>query len=205
MASSTRPAAWLLLAGIAICISPVSLGAAAPGDEAILPPEIPWSGRSRSLVVSADEEWITPAERSGLTRTPRYDETVAWLKRLVGAAPELELVSLGRSPEGREIWMVIASADRAFTPAALRSAGKPTILAHAGIHAGEIDGKDAGMMLLRDHDRRARSGRDLLDDDVNFLFVPILSVDGTRASLRGMAASISVAPPRWAGAPRRAT
>ena len=71
MASSARPAAWLVLAGIAICISPALL-AAAPGGWAVLPPEIPWNGRSRSLVVAADEEWITPAERSGLTRTPRY-------------------------------------------------------------------------------------------------------------------------------------
>ncbi|MGH7162682.1 MAG: M14 family metallopeptidase, partial [Planctomycetota bacterium] len=45
-----------------------------------------------------------------------------------------------------------------------------------GIHPGEIDGKDAGMMLLRDLTVRGTK-RSLLDR-ANFLFVPILGVDG---------------------------
>jgi hypothetical protein len=47
-------------------------------------------------------------------------------------------------------------------------------LVQAGIHSGEIDGKDAGMMLLRDI---AFGGKTDLLDNVNFLFIPILSVD----------------------------
>ena len=43
--------------------------------------------------------WITPFEKSGLTRTPRYKETIAWLGRLVEAAPELKMVSLGSGAE----------------------------------------------------------------------------------------------------------
>ena len=50
------------------------------------------------------------------------------------------------------------------------------MLAQAGIHSGEIDGKDAGLMLLRDMTVRG-TRRDLLQQ-VNLLFVPILSVDG---------------------------
>ena len=80
-----------------------------------LPPPPPWEGRSRSLRVPADHEWVTPSERSGLTATPRYDETVDWLRRLCAAAPELEMRSIGRSSEGRDIWMVIASSGRART------------------------------------------------------------------------------------------
>ena len=62
----------------------------------------------------------------------------------IGSAP------IGRSAEGRDIWMVIASREGAATPEGLRRNGRPILLAHAGIHSGEIDGKDAGMMLLRD-------------------------------------------------------
>jgi murein tripeptide amidase MpaA len=156
----------------------------------ILPPAIPWDGRSRELVVAANDRWITPSERDQLRTTPRYDETVAWLRRLVAAAPELKMVSLGKSPEGRDIWMVIASKERAFTPDALRRSGKPLLFAQAGIHSGEIDGKDAGLMLLRDMTVR-RTKRDLLDG-ANFLFVPIFSVDAherfsrfTRINQRG--------------------
>lgn len=145
-----------------------------------LPPVLPWSGASEALIVSPDDPWITPSERDGLTTTPTYDETVNWLTRLVAAAPQLQLVSLGTSAEGRDIWMVIASAEGVSTPAGLRANGKPTLLAQAGIHAGEIDGKDAGLMLLRDMTVRG-TRMDLLDG-ANLLFVPILSVDGHERS-----------------------
>ena len=144
--------------------------------QAILPPELPWHGKSTSLIVAKSDPWITPAELSDFQRTPRYDETVQWLRRLVATAPELEMISIGQSPEGRDIWMVIASKEGALTPAALHATGKPTFFAQAGIHPGEIDGKDAGMMLLRDMTVRGKK-RGLLDR-ANLLFVPIFSVDG---------------------------
>ena len=71
--------------------------------------------------------------------------------------------------------MVIASKERAFTPETLRATGKPVLFAQAGIHAGEMDGKDAGLMLLRD--MTVRGTRRALLDRASFLFVPILSVD----------------------------
>lgn len=142
----------------------------------LLPPLQSWSGPSESLVAAADDPWITPAERMLLAGTPGYEETVTWLRRLVGEAPELEMVSIGRSLQGRDIWMVIASADRAFDSEAMKTSGKPLLLAHSGIHAGEIDGKDAGLMLLRDMTVSAK--RKELLRRASFLFIPILNVDG---------------------------
>lgn len=142
----------------------------------ILPPLVPWNGKSRALIVPKDDPWITPAEKSDFRVTPSYDETTAWLRKLVGAAPQLKMISLGKSPEGRDIWMVIASREKQFTPEALRKNGKLIVLAQAGIHPGEIDGKDAGLMLLRDMTVRGTKG-DLLER-ANFLFVPIFNVDG---------------------------
>ncbi|HEX7154149.1 MAG TPA: M14 family metallopeptidase [Thermoanaerobaculia bacterium] len=143
---------------------------------AILPPLPPWDGASRRLVVPANDPWITPSEKSGLRETPTYDETVAYLKRLVAAAPQLRMVSLGKSAEGRDIWMVIASTGAD----ALKR--KPTLFAQGGIHAGEIDGKDAGLMLLRD--MTVRGTKKELLDSVNFLFVPIFNVDGHERTSR---------------------
>jgi murein tripeptide amidase MpaA len=152
-----------------------------PTREALLPPELPWNGRSRELLVSATDPWITPSEKSGLLRTPSYDETVEWLKRLVAKAPELRLISLGKSAEGRDVWMVVAARGvRAFSPEALKASGKPILLAQGGIHAGEIDGKDAGLMLLRDI--TVRGTKKALLDSAHFLFIPILNVDGHERS-----------------------
>jgi hypothetical protein len=145
-------------------------------SESLLPPLQSWSGISETLMVAADDPWITPAERMQLSATPDYAETVDWLRRLVSTAPELEMVSIGRSLQGRDIWMVIASVDQAFTAEAMKATGKPLLLTHSGIHAGEIDGKDAGLMLLRDMTVAARR-KDLLAN-TNFLFIPILNVDG---------------------------
>jgi murein tripeptide amidase MpaA len=149
-------------------------------SQPILPPLVPWNGKSRALAVSKNDPWITPAEKNDFRTTPSYDETIAWLRKLVAAAPQLRLVSLGKSPEGREIWMIVASQEKHFTPEALRKNGKPIILAQAGIHPGEIDGKDAGLMLLRDMTVR-ETKRELLEH-ANFLFVPIFNVDGHERS-----------------------
>ena len=147
-----------------------------------LPPAPPWNGASQSLIAAADDPWITPSERTGLTATPSYDETVAWLQKLADTAPEVQLVSIGISHERRDIWMAVVSAELVFTPAALKATGKPTLLAQAGIHSGEIDGKDAGMMLLRDMTVKGTKAK--LLNDANFLFIPILSVDGHERSSR---------------------
>jgi Zinc carboxypeptidase len=152
------------------------LSATLVSQPAILPPAIPWNGASRVLAVPATDPWVTPSEATSFRTTPRYDETVAYLSRLVKASPNLKMVSLGKSAEGRDVWMVIASKERSFTPEALRRSGKPVIFAQGGIHAGEIDGKDAGLMLLRDMTVRGTK-RELLDR-VNLLFVPIFNVDG---------------------------
>src|SRR6185369_1766002 len=144
--------------------------------EAPLPPAIPWNGKSRELVVKSDDPWITPAEQSDFRTSPTYDETVAYLRRLTAASPQMRMVSLGKSPEGRDIWMVVASKEQLFMPDALHRTGKPTLFAQGGIHAGEIDGKDAGLMLLRDLRPGGRLNGVL--DRVNVLFVPIFNVDG---------------------------
>src|SRR3974390_2797906 len=46
-----------------------------------LPAVKPWSGASEALIVKPDDPWITHSERTGLTETPSYDETVAYLKK----------------------------------------------------------------------------------------------------------------------------
>jgi hypothetical protein len=140
-----------------------------------LPPIKPWQGKSEQLIVSKKHPWITPAEKSDLTDTPNYKQTFLYLNKLVASDKRLNKISIGKSPQGRDIWMVIANHEGINTAEELRQQNKPTLLVQAGIHSGEIDGKDAGLMLLRDiiHNNKSNLLR-----KVNLLFVPILSVDG---------------------------
>ena len=144
-------------------------------NDTILPPQIPWQGKSESLLQSSDNPWVTDFELSGYIDSPSYQRTFDWLDQLITSSDKLHKVSLGKSPQGRDIWMVIATQSGLSTPKALNNNNKPTLLVQAGIHSGEIDGKDAGMMLLRDMIHGNKT--DLLND-VNLLFVPIFNVDG---------------------------
>ncbi|WP_205012970.1 M14 family metallopeptidase [Hymenobacter nivis] len=131
-----------------------------------LPPARPWSGRSEQLIAEPSDEWITPAEAANFQTTPRYAEVRAWLERLAAASPLVTLHPFGRTGEGRELLYVRASRG---------GPAKPVVLVQAGIHAGEIDGKDAGLMLLRDI---ALRGKAHLLDRVDLVFVPVYNIDG---------------------------
>ncbi|MEO7523314.1 MAG: M14 family zinc carboxypeptidase [Ferruginibacter sp.] len=142
--------------------------------QSVLPPAMQWNGKSESLIAKQGNQWITYVEKSDFLTTPNYDETMSWFKKLTDASPLLTMVSIGKSVEGRNIYMIIASTEKNVSAASLKTSAKPLFLAQAGIHSGEIDGKDAGMMLLRDI--AFGNKKDLLTK-VNFLFIPILSVD----------------------------
>ena len=168
-----RPA--LILAAVAAFASnPVmsqSVPNSAPWDQPFLPPVPQWDGGSRALLRDASDPWVTAFEADAEHDfSPNYVDTRAWFDRLDAASELIRIEQFGVSPEGRPIYAVIASKDGArFDPA------KPVLLAQAGIHPGEIDGKDAGMMLLRDI---AFYGKDDLLDGANLILIPILSVDG---------------------------
>ncbi len=120
--------------------------------------------------------YATRAEATHFAETPRLDETRAYLDRLARVSPWIRVTTFGKSGEGRDLLLVIAAKGGAFTPAAARTQKKAVVLLQAGIHAGEIDGKDAGMMLLRDI-AVTKERQDLLERVV-FLFMPIYNVDG---------------------------
>lgn len=134
------------------------------------------SSRLKNPSVDVPPEWLTKAERTAFRQTPRYDETIAFCRRLAEAADWIDYQSFGTSPEGRELPLVIASKERAFTPEAARASGKLVVLVQNCIHAGECAGKDASLMLLRDIGvTRTRSQ---LLDHVILLVIPIFSADG---------------------------
>jgi hypothetical protein len=119
----------------------------------------------------------TPCELSGYRSTPDYAETIRFLEGLAAAAPEiLRIESFGRSGEGRDLPVVIVSKDGLFDPLAVKGSGRVVLLVQNCIHAGEPDGKDACLALLRDLVEDPAFG-DVLDRVV-LLVLPIYNVDG---------------------------
>ncbi|MCP4600954.1 MAG: hypothetical protein GY847_10575 [Proteobacteria bacterium] len=119
--------------------------------------------------------WLTRAEASGFKATSNYSETLEFLRRLERKLPEMRLSFFGTTAEGRKMPVVVLSKDRAFTPKEARATGKPIIMIQSGIHAGEIDGKDACLMILRD---LALGERRWILDATTLVIVPIYNIDG---------------------------
>ncbi|MBL8642923.1 MAG: M14 family metallopeptidase [Rhodospirillaceae bacterium] len=171
---------------IAAILAALTLGAttlqAADVDyttNATLPPDLPWKGKSEKLVVGKRDRWITPSEQSGLTASPNYADTIAFLKKMAEVSPLIRLKTFGKTPMGRDMVVAIVSMDDPGAADPKLNPAKPVLLVQGGIHSGEIDGKDAGLMLLRDI---AFKGKARLIENVNFLFVPVFNIDGHERS-----------------------
>jgi hypothetical protein len=119
----------------------------------------------------------TVAEQSKFVRTGRYDEVV----RLCAAYEStwhdaVRCTTFGKTPEGRPMLALVASRSGALTPQEARERKLPVMLMQGGIHAGEIDGKDAGFLALREIlNNEAAAGA--LKSFV-LVFVPVFNVDG---------------------------
>ncbi len=127
-------------------------------------------------------DFTTPAEMSGYRRTATYDETVAWFRQAERASDWIKVTQFGTSPQGRAMHLVVVSQEKAFTPEAAKQSGKVIVLIQNGIHAGEIDGKDASMALVRDI--AITKERASLLDSVILLIIPIFNVDGHENTAR---------------------
>lgn len=122
------------------------------------------------------EDWTLHYERSNFLETGRYEEAVSYCRRLAKASPYAKVVEYGTSPQGRKMVALLVSRDKAFDPARMRSSKKPVIFIQNGIHSGEIEGKDATLMMARD---MLVGGKEkALFEGANFVIVPIFNVDG---------------------------
>src|SRR5215471_5086826 len=119
---------------------------------------------------------LTTGEKTGWTQTAPYAEAVEISRRLERASRFVKVIEFGTTPEGRAMIALIVSKDRAFTPEAAAKTNKAVIFIQSGIHAGEIEGKDTVLMLVRDM-TVTRKFASWLDSAI-FVIVPVFNVDG---------------------------
>jgi len=129
------------------------------------------------LTARAADALSTIAEQSGFQRTGRYDE----VERLCAAYERhwkdaVRCIQFGRSPEGRPMLALVISRTGALTPDEARKRNLPVLLIQGGIHAGEIDGKDAGFLAAVQM-LEERAAPAALKSFV-LVFVPVFNVDG---------------------------
>ncbi|HYE58938.1 MAG TPA: M14 family metallopeptidase [Rhodothermales bacterium] len=117
----------------------------------------------------------TRPERTNYAETTRYDEAMAFLEAVVTRHPRLRLTSMGYTNEGRRLPLVVWGDVPAATPEAVHASGKTVVYVQGNIHAGEVEGKEAMLALVRElaQGQHADWARDLV-----LLINPIYNADG---------------------------
>lgn len=115
----------------------------------------------------------TTAEASDFKSTSSYEEVMSFCRELDQRSERVHLVVFGKSFEGRELPLLVVTDPPVSTPAKL-DRSKLTVLMMANIHAGEVCGKEAGLMLARE----LAAGQIGVLDRVNVLIAPIYNADG---------------------------
>ena len=143
-----------------------------------LPPTPEWKGKSLNLMESKDADWVTPFELSDGNRSATILEMRNWFGRLRNKYSQVNELVIGQTINETEILAYTFSEDPAFSVSLHRS-NKPLVVFQAGIHSGEIDGLDAGMMLFRD---LCTGPLKSLTNQVDILFIPAINIDGLSRS-----------------------
>ncbi len=92
----------------------------------------------------------TRAERSNFTETSRYDDVVSFLDVVDRASPLVHLTTFGYTFEGRTLPLAVVGRVADARPETVRASGRLRVYLQANIHAGEVEGKEAVLALLRD-------------------------------------------------------
>lgn len=130
--------------------------------------------------LSADEHGspqslTTRAEATEFRETTTYEEVISFIRQLDRESPYVTVDRFGETEQGRPLFVVILSGEGAFDPTSAALSGKPVVLISNGIHSGEICGKEASLMLMRDI---VRGDMRHLLEKMTLLVVPVFNVDG---------------------------
>ncbi|MDR1726494.1 MAG: M14 family metallopeptidase [Acidobacteriota bacterium] len=121
------------------------------------------------------ESLQTRAERTRFVETSRYDDAVGFLAAVDAASPLVHLTTFGYSFEGRALPLAVVGKVPAPTAEAVRASGKLRVYIQANVHAGEVEGKEATLALVRDVARGSHA--EWLDSMV-LLVAPVFNADG---------------------------
>jgi len=123
----------------------------------------------------ADKELQTVAEKSGYTETSRNADVIAFARELASRSDAVRLEWIGRSISGNPIPLLILGKPVPSKPSDLIGDNRLCVYIQANIHAGEVEGKEATLMLARDI---LLGDFSPLLDDLVILIVPNLNTEG---------------------------
>lgn len=119
-------------------------------------------------------QWLTRPERTDYAETSRYDEVIAYMKQMAAVNPNIHLTTYGYTTEGRPLPLAVIGAPGASAEQVLAT-NKTRVYIQGNIHAGEVEGKEALLWLLRSI---AKGERNAWLKTTVLLINPIYNADG---------------------------
>jgi murein tripeptide amidase MpaA len=117
----------------------------------------------------------TRPERTEYRETSRYEDVIAFLEAVDRASPLIHLTTFGYTFEGRALPLVVVGHVKDASPEAVLASGKTRVYIQGDIHAGEVEGKEATQILLREI---AQGQHKEWLDSLVLLVKPIFNADG---------------------------
>ena len=117
---------------------------------------------------------LTKAEATDFNETSTHAEVVEMAETLAAADDRVHLTRWGTTNEGRELPMLVVGAEGA-TPEDVFATGKLRVYLQGNIHGGEVPGKEALLMLVRDWIQGAYPD---WTENLVLLVAPIYNADG---------------------------
>ncbi len=131
-----------------------------------------------ATLVGAPEP-LTVAEASDFRATSTYAEVMQFCEALDEASELVHLESMGRSAEGKSLPLMIIADPPVTSPLDARASGKLVIFLLNNIHAGEVCGKEASLMLARDLALTPHAPKNAsMLSRIVFVIAPIYNADG---------------------------
>lgn len=128
-----------------------------------------------SVLGSSQERPLTTAEASEFKATSRYVDVMNFIRELQLRSRRLRVETMAVSAEGRGIPLMVIGDPVPSSPRDLLYDDRVVVYIQANIHAGEVEGKEAALMLARD--LCLKTDPDYLDQLV-VLIAPIFNADG---------------------------
>lgn len=104
---------------------------------------------SVAAITAQTADMRTRAEITSYEETSTYADVTRVIDGLVSTSKLVHSESFGKTEEGRDLPLMVISDPKVTTPAAARKLGRPLVFVQANIHAGEVEGKEAVLMLAR--------------------------------------------------------
>lgn len=130
-------------------------------------------------------------EKTNFEKTSTYSDVMSFLNEIKQLSPYISLHTIGKSTLGVDIPMAVLANPMISKAEQAKASGKPVVYIQANIHAGEVEGKEVAMMLMRDI--LLGDKMDLLKNQI-IIFVPIYNVDGNDKMEKGLRASQENSP-----------